>query len=151
MSRRKQASSSPSRQHSNTSLSLNITPSNELCWERQLGGTAMSRTFRVRCPVSGLVAIKLINIQLIADIRGLPPSQVWKETMAEIALVNSLAPKCPHILSFHRLTTNVRFCSPRLFARHEWARWALLPLHTRVCVCVCVCEDCHRDGSVLCF
>ena len=84
----------------------------------------MSRTFRVRCPVSGLVAIKLINIQLIADIRGLPPSQVWKETMAEIALVNSLAPKCPHILSFHRLTTNVRFFSPHCF--HS----------TLVCVCV---------------
>ena len=98
---------SPTRQHSNTSLHLRITPNNELCWEKQLGGTALSKTLRVRCPVHGLVAIKIINIQLIADIRGIAPTHVWKETLAEIALSNSFPDKCPHILGYFKLTTNV--------------------------------------------
>jgi serine/threonine protein kinase len=98
---------SPTRFHSKASLDLQITPNNELCWEKQLGGTALSRTFRVRCPVNGLVAIKMINIQLIAEIRGLTPTRIWKEMMAEIALANSFPEKCPHILGFYRLTTNV--------------------------------------------
>ena len=98
---------SSTRQHSNISLGLHITPSNELCWERKLGGTAMSKTMRVRCPIHGLVAIKMINFQLIAEIRGVAPTRVWKEMMAEIALANSFQLKSPHILGFNRLTTNV--------------------------------------------
>ena len=100
-------SRSPTRQHSKASLNLLVTPSVELCWERQLGGSAMSRTFRVRCPSRGLVAIKMINIQLIAQVRGLPPTRVWKEMVAEVALANSFPDKCPHILGFNCLTTNV--------------------------------------------
>ena len=99
--------SSPTRLHSNVALGLHITPSNELCWERQLGGSALSKTFRVRCPVHGLVAIKMINIQLIAEIRGVAPTIVWKETLADISLTNSFPDKCPHIQGFFSLTTNV--------------------------------------------
>ena len=85
-----------SRELSAAALALNITPSNELCWERQLGGSAFSRTFRVKVPGRAeRCAIKMIDVMLIAKARGIPPVRVWKEFLADVALVNCLPEKAP--------------------------------------------------------
>lgn len=98
-----------SRELSSAAQALHITPSNELCWERQLGGTAFSRTFRVKVPGwhgGNHAAIKMVDIALVARARGVPAVRVWKSFLADVALVNSLPPKCDRILGYDRLTTN---------------------------------------------
>lgn len=96
-----------SRELSAAALALNITPSNELCWERQLGGSAFSRTFRVKVPGRAKrCAIKMIDVVLIAKARGIPPVRVWKEFLADVALVNCLPEKCDRIMGYNTLTTN---------------------------------------------
>ena len=97
---------SPDRHVSLAAQALGITPSNALCWERQLGGTAFASTFRVRCPERGLVAIKMVNVRLVADVRGVPAVRVWKEFLADVALANSLPSKCSRVMGYTNLTTN---------------------------------------------
>ncbi len=97
---------SPDRHVSLAAQALGITPSNALCWERQLGGTAFARTFRVRCPERGLVAIKMVNVRLVAEVRGVPAVRVWKEFLADVALANSLPSKCSRVMGYTNLTTD---------------------------------------------
>ena len=96
-----------SKQISWAARGLRITASSELCWEKELGGAPYSCTYQVRrLAGKGLAAIKTVDIVLIAKIRGVSGERVWKEMLADVAILNSLPDVHQGIMGYFQITTN---------------------------------------------
>ncbi len=96
---------------------LNLTVTDNCCWERVIGGESYCKTYRVKfSPKSvfgvngpafdngGLTILKVIDIKLTATLTDKDIDTVWKSFLADLSILKSLPH--PHVLAPINFTTN---------------------------------------------